>query len=580
MEYAIIRSREQALPYVDRLLASKVMAVDLETTGLDPHRDRIRLIQLAVPDSPVMIFDCSSFLPLGADLMKTVLECPSVKVLHNAKFDMQFLFPLGIELPKVFDTMLAAQLLRSSGGPARAGLGAVAAHYLGETLDKAEQKGDWEASELRKEQLEYAAKDAEVLLRLREEMRPLIYQNRLERIAKIEFDCVKAIAKLEYNGIYLDSARWQELCVEAEKAQAQALEQLRAYAGQSFYQLTLWGDEIALNAANFDSNPFVLSLLKRNGINVPSTDRRHLSAYAAHPLVQALSEYRKSTKALSAFLHPIPSFINPATGRLHPKYGQIGASSGRMSCGNPNIQQIPREPAFRRCFCAPPGKKLIIADYSQIELRVAACISKDRRMMQAYRNGEDLHALTASLLSGVPAGSVTKAQRQAAKAVNFGLIFGMGAAGLAAYAQQSYGVQMTLEEAEQFRNGFFRAYPGIARWHRQIRELSPTEERTLTGRKFVFRKNAGLSGLCNTPVQGSAADIAKAALGELNNRLIGTGIKLIAIVHDEILLEADEADAAAAAALLQSTMERAGERILQDIPCAAEVKIADDWSGK
>ena len=272
--------------------------------------------------------------------------------------------------------------------------------------------------------------------------------------------------------------------------------------------------------------------------------------------------------------------INSATGRLHPQYGQIGAWSGRMSCWNPNIQQIPRDLNFRTCFVAAPGKKLIIADYSQIELRVAAQISGDKRMIDAYKKGEDLHTLTASLVSDVSVDAVTKAQRQSAKAVNFGLIFGMGAASLQQYAQQSYGVEITLEQAALFRNSFFKAYPGIAGWHKHIKDTKPTEERSLSGRKFIFDKDSGFSGLYNTPVQGTAADIAKVALGMLVKRVKGTSIKAVAAVHDEILLEADAEEAQQAAVMLKEVMEEAGNSILKTVPCVAEVEIANSWAGK
>jgi DNA polymerase I-like protein with 3'-5' exonuclease and polymerase domains len=221
---------------------------------------------------------------------------------------------------------------------------------------------------------------------------------------------------------------------------------------------------------------------------------------------------------------------------------------------------------------------LVIADYSQIELRVAARISGDERMTDAYRKGEDLHALTASLVSDIPVRSVTQAQRQAAKAVNFGLIFGMGAEGLRQYAQQSYGVDMTLAQATMFRDNFFRAYPGISEWHRRVRDEHRDEGRTLTGRKFLFG-GAGLSGRYNTPVQGTAADIAKSALGQLSRLNAGTGVRIIAAVHDEIILEADAGESEAAAHMLKNTMERSGSLVLKDIPCVADVKISASWSG-
>ncbi len=578
-EYRLIRSVEALQPYMSELLTAKVMGVDTETTGLDPHKDRLRLIQISLMEQPVLIIDCFTFLPDGASLLNDIFTGRSVKIFHNAKFDLQFLMAAGIRVLHLFDTMLAAQILRSSGGSQKANLSAVCEHYLGTTLDKTEQKSDW-SEELNETQLEYAAKDAVMLLQLRNVMIPLLRSNRLDGIAKIEFACVQAIAQMEYNGILLDEDRWCKLTEETEQQQQQALEKLYSFSGEPSYQITLWGDEVPLQDYNFQSNPFVLKLLHKYGIDVPSTDKNHLAAFAEHPLVQALTEYRKASKALSSFLYPMPSQINVKTGRLHPKYGQIGAWSGRMSCGGPNIQQIPRGTAFRRCFVPAPGKKFVIADYSQIELRVAAQISGDKRMTEAYLKGSDLHRLTAALISDTAPEKVTKAQRQAAKAVNFGLVFGMGAAGLAQYAQQSYGVEMSLSQAENFRNRFFKAYPGIANWHRAVQRAKPTEERSLSGRKFVFGENAGVSGLYNTPVQGTAADITKAALGLLAKKLNGTGIKIIAVVHDEILLEVDADDAEFAASLLQETMELAGNQILRGISCVAEATVADDWSEK
>ena len=565
---------------MDSLLSAKVMAVHIQTAGPEPHRHRLRLIQLAVPECPVVAVDAFSVLPEGKPLLKRILEGPAVKVFHNAKTALSFLLAEDIQVENLFDTMLAAQLLRSSGGPCKADLDTVCRHYLPDPVPQAAEMGGAQTAEGSREELESAVETARALLKLRDAMIPELYANGLNLIAKIEFDCAKAITQMEYHGVWLDLARWEEERCQMEKVQRAALKELYTFAEQPAYQLTFWGDEVALNAGSFDSNPYVIRLLKQNGIDVTSTDKQHLLPYADHPLVRALSAYRKSSKAMSSFLYPIPVMIDSVTGRLHPKYDQIGASSGRMSCGGPNIQQIPREQAFRRCFCAPKGKKLVIADYSQIELRVAACISGDKRMMEAYQKGEDLHTLTAALICGTSVGSVTKAQRQAAKAVNFGLIFGMGAAGLAAYARQSYGVDMTQEQAAAFRERFFKAYPGISAWHQRIAAAAPTEERTLTGRKFTFRKNAGLSGLYNTPVQGTAADIAKAALGDLVRRLKHTGTKIIAIVHDEILLEADAQDAEAAAAVLKSAMELAGERILRGVPCVADVKIVDDWAEK
>lgn len=578
MDFVRIDNKDELLSYLSDLKQSKVLAVDTETTGLNPHTDHIRLIQLAAPGVPVLIIDCFSFLPEGIELLKDILENANVKVFQNAKFDLQFFMAMDIYPAPLFDTMLAGQLLRTSGGPSRVNLAALAKHYLNEDVDKEEQTSNWQG-ELTESQLLYAAKDVEVLLRLREAMVKEIYQNKLSDVALIEFSCVHAIAEMEYTGVCLDIAQWRKLIEQTEKERDEALNILYTYAGKPLVQMNLWGDGVVLNH-KFDSNPYILQLLRANGIETGATSKSDLSPYADHPLIKAVSAYRKATKSLSSFLYPIPQMIYPETGRLHPYYGQIGAWSGRMSCGGPNIQQIPRDLHFRVCFVAPSGKKLIIADYSQIELRVAAQISGDNRMIAAYQKGEDLHVLTASLVSNESLESVTKSRRQAAKAVNFGLIFGMGAAGLQKYAQQSYGIEMSLEQATSFRDSFFKAYPGIADWHRRIRNAKPTEERTLSGRKFTFGQNAGVSGLYNTPVQGTAADIAKAALGILARRTKGTNTKIVAVVHDEILLEANENEADGAAAMLKDSMESAGNQILADIPCVVEAKIADTWAGK
>lgn len=579
MEFLLINNINDILPYERELLSASVIAIDTETTGLDPHKDKIRLIQLAAESLPVLVIDCRAFLPEGLSMLKKIILSKSVKVFQNAKFDLQFLMALEISPPAaIFDTMLAALLLRSSDGPQRVGLEELVRHYLGESLPKDEQKSDW-SGDLRKAQLEYAAKDAEVLLRLRKKMLTEIKQNNLVEAARQEFSCARAIAQVEFNGIHLDLCQWRKLTEKIESEQQDALEKLYEYAGQPKIQMSFFGDKI-LSDINMDSNKQILNILRSNGIPVSDTSRHTLGPYSHNPLVQAITEYRRTAKLLSTFLYTIPQQIHPVTGRLHPKYSQIGAWSGRMSCGGPNIQQIPRDKHFRACFSAEEGKKLVIADYSQIELRVVAEISRDERMIIAYRNGEDLHRLTASLISSKPIEEVTKGERQSAKAMNFGLVFAMGAKGLQTYAKETYDVDMTLEDAEQFRNRFFHAYKGVAAWHKWLKTSPPAQSRTVAGRKHVYGGQGGLSGLCNTPVQGSAADIIKNALGKLVDRLDNTNTKIVAVVHDEVVLETKCEQADEVARILKETMESAGAEYLKLVPLLAEVQIADSWAEK
>ena len=566
------------VPYMEKLTAAKVIAVDTETTGLDPHTCQLRLIQLAAEDLPVLVIDCFSFLPEGRELINAILSTSGIKIFQNAKFDLQFLMALDIFPPTLFDTMLASQLLRGSGGPVQSNLKALAQHYLNEDLDKEEQTSNWQG-ELTESQILYAARDAEILLRLRKVMIPQILENHLTQIAGIEFRCVKAMAHLEYRGIYLDRQKWQELYEKTEAERKTALDDLYTYVERPLMQMSLWGEDVAINQ-NFESQQFVLNVLHEHGIPVAATAKQDLYPYRRHPLVKTLLSYRKAAKSISAFLQPFTPLIHPVTGRLHPRYGQISAWSGRMSCWNPNIQQIPRDSEFRACFAAPPGRKLILADYSQIELRVAAQISGDTRMISAYQQGEDLHLLTASLVAHKPIAEITPQERQAAKAVNFGLIFGMGAPGLQQYAQQNYGVEMSLEQATAFRERFFQAYTGIHRWHQSIKAHLPKEGRTLAGRKFVYYEKAGLPGYYNTPVQGTAADIVKKALGLLIERLAGTDTYIVGIVHDEILLESPAEEAHTMAALLKSTMEEAANAILPKVPTKVDVLVSESWAEK
>jgi DNA polymerase-1 len=317
------------------------------------------------------------------------------------------------------------------------------------------------------------------------------------------------------------------------------------------------------------------------GIPVESTGKNTLIPLAdKYLVVKALLEYRKLAKAVASFTEKLPKHINPITGRIHSDYNQYGAATGRFSCSNPNLQQVPRGKDIRSCFVPTPGKKLVVADYSQIELRVAAEISGDRTMITAYQEGQDLHCLTASLITGKPLGEISKAQRQAGKPVNFGLIYGCGAKKLGQTAENDYGVVKPLEEWKTYRKQFFKVYKGIARWHSQLERDRPIEIRTLSNRRRQWSECPWVTATSNSIVQGTAADITKKALALLPSALAGTGAKLIGTVHDEILLECPETTASNAARILQEVMVTAGETYLKRVPVEVEVKVAESWADK
>ena len=577
--YKYLPDDGNALELINVLAGEKVLAIDTETTGLDPLNDRLRLIQIASFNTPVLVIDYWKCEPGVKEALRTLLSNDAVKVFQNAKFDINFLKSEKIVLGgPIFDTMIAGRLLWSPSGPPGFSLAALSEFFLGETLPKEEQTSDF-SGDLRKEQLEYAARDASVLLELRSIMAPALKANGLVDIAKIEFNCTRAVADIEYRGIAIDRNNWEKLTEVTRAAHETAEKDLLSYAGNTVVQPDFFGNTTTVGI-NLNSNQQVLELLAKNGVNVPDTSKYSLSQYKEKPVVKSLHEYRKASKMLSGFLDPLPTFINSKTGRIHAHYSQIGAYSGRMSCTGPNMQQIPRDNEFRKCFIPAPGKKFILADYSQIELRVAAQISHDERMIEAYRHGGDLHRLTASLITGTPLNQITKQQRQAAKAVNFGLIFAMGARGLQSYAGDTYGVEMTLDEAEAFRDRYFLAYKGIKKWHDSIKAKPPRVSRSLTGRRYFHREDTGLAALYNTPVQGTAADIVKNALGKLMDTLSDIDAGIVAVVHDEILIEAAEKDAEEAAVILKNTMESAGEQFMVDVPLVADAHLASSWAEK
>jgi DNA polymerase-1 len=241
------------------------------------------------------------------------------------------------------------------------------------------------------------------------------------------------------------------------------------------------------------------------------------------------------------------------------------------------MQQMPRG-EYRRCIVAPPGRVLVKADYSQIELRIAAKISGDKALLEAYQRGEDLHARTACNVLGIQ--EVTKQHRQLAKALNFGLLYGMGAKGFRIYAKSRYGLDLTDKEARSYREAFFKSYPGLAAWHRRVRCRQTTETRTLTGRRRLLDSKTPDTQRLNTPVQGSGADGLKLGLGLLwERREQVPGAFPVLAVHDEIVVEADAEQADAAAAWLKSAMVDAMTDMLAPIPVEVEVQVARNWGG-
>lgn len=588
MKYHYISESEQLEEAIRHLSGQRFLAISVLSTGPDPYLHTLRMIGLNSNSEDVWLVEFTRFTDAASkEPLRALLgNAKTVKVLYHAKEAVKFLKVNGILLcGTLFDPYLAAQLLTTPQGPNDYQLAALALFFLQHQLTVLPEEGIPDHIN-REDALVLQAQATAILLPLRAVMVKQLVENQLVDVAKIEFDCVYGVVDMELTGMYLNQQVFQTLGEQLHTEAARLEKELAPLLSAEKSQMNLLG-ETETTAVNLDSPEQLRVALSRRGIDLPDTSRHTLNQLAVtYPEVAQLLKYRKVAKQLNTFIDALPNYIHPVTGRIHSHYQQMGAGSGRFSCSSPNIQGTPREEAFRNCFQAAPGHVLVIADYSQIELRVAAEVAQDARMIKAYREGEDLHRLTASLVTGLPIELIDKKQRQAAKAINFGLVYAMGAKGLQTYARDTYGADMTLEQAEQFRQRFFIAYRGIYRWHQKVRLQNeadrkagiPAETRTLSGRRYIWSTVAGLAGLYNMPVQGTAADIAKKAICLIYQENVNPNWHLIGFVHDEILMEVPQADGAAAKYFLKTQMERAGKFILKTVPVAAEANIGNSWA--
>jgi DNA polymerase-1 len=444
---------------------------------------------------------------------------------------------------------------------------------LGEKLDKEQQKAGW-GGKLSDEMLIYATKDAEVLLPLREKLAVKVEDADLKRITEIEHRALPALTWMASAGVSFDSEGWRK--------HLERVEEEKNRLGLELNMLS--PDHLDSKEWNWNSWQQVLKAFGLLGVTLPDTKEETLSR-CDHPLARALLQYRKITKVLGTYGASLLEKVEE-DGRIYASWWQIGAGTGRMACSNPNLQNLP--PEARKHVRAPEGRLLVKADYSQIELRIAAKISADERMLAAFAERQDIHTITAHSITGKE--QISKEDRKLAKAVNFGLLYGMGPAGLRHYARGSYGVEMTGGEAERYWRDFFQTYSGLKAWHdREWRALKKgsTETRTLTG-----RRRTGITKLTerlNSPVQGTGADGLKLALTLLWERRNECPRAVpILVVHDEIVVECNEKDVKKADAWLKRAMIDGMYEIVNSgldtdhpdrVPIEVDVNILKSWGG-
>ena len=588
-QYELIKTAEDLRRALDQLSTRQAIGLDTETTDLDPYLARLRLIQLATTDG-VFIIDLNHFAngemkssDALAPLRHLLTSPRPIKIAHNAKFDAKFIkHNLGVDVVGLFDTLLASQLVSAGDIEERHGLEAIAGRYLNEAVDKSERLSNWEF-ELSEAQLQYAARDAAVLIPLREKLIDRIKSGGLIQCAQLEFECVMPVVDLELAGFYMDKHRWLEQLAIVEEKRAELANELQEMLGEGVAQASLFGPPRA--NINLDSQQQVTEAMNRLGIPLPDSTRNwKLQPLAVqYPVVAKLLEYRTMQKALTSYGQNMIEFINPKTGRLHADFRQIGAPTGRFACTNPNIQQVPHTVEYRRCFMGyPEGRRLVIADYSQIELRILAEFSGDPAFIEAFRSGADLHRVTAAQVFNVSSDQVTKEQRDFAKRLNFGVVYGIGA------QRFSMMTGLSVTEAEDVLRRYFATYRKLDAYLRESANRAVNEKQARTGSGRVVRFNYDPSDRQqvsmtqrngkNAPIQGTSADILKRALRLLNDELRDTSARIVNIIHDEIVVEVDEDEASDVAQTVERSMCAAGEEYLTKVPVKVESQIACEWT--
>ncbi len=573
VKYSYITSTEGLSRVAKAFEEDPYLFLDTETTP-----DRIRLVQLGNREH-IYILDLFDLREAGKLFLKELLSKKGI-VGHHLKFDLKYLLRDGIEPYAVFDTLIASQLL---GETDRHSLQHTAMHYLGEVIDKSLQLSNWGSSRLTEKQLEYAALDVKIVRELFQKMlerlnnthheEPMLLKTRTARVfglknpvAIIEMAFVIETAKLELHGLPLDEEKLEVKIRELEKNRQKLV--------MDFYATYRVDPMSSRQLGEFLTSRLRLKLPTTDKGNV-STDDKYLSEYADNSVVRSILDIRALSKQLDKLKEIKERSLK---GRVYPEFKQIGAITGRMSSQSPNVQNIPRN--LRSIFKAPEGHVFVIADFSQIELRLAAEYVGEDRMIQAFREGRDMHRYTSALLLGKSEEDITKEERQLAKAVNFGLIYGISAKGLMEYAR-TYGIDINLEMAQELREKFFEYFTGFRHWHERVKkELKEHKEvrgTTLLGRRYVAHT---FPDAVNYPIQGSGADLLKLSVLMFTAGLKTQGIRahVVNLVHDEIVVECEEKDAQRVEEILRTEMLKAGSIVLKNVPVEVETAIGDRWT--
>ncbi|MDW3051360.1 DNA polymerase I [Vibrio sp. 1408] len=597
-QYETILDKETFNAWLDKLQTAELFAFDTETDNLDYMLANLVGLSFAVDEG------IAAYVPVAHDYLdapeqldrdwvleqlKPILEdAAKAKVGQNLKYDASVLARYDIELKGIkHDTMLESYIYNSVGG--KHDMDSLALRFLQHSCISFEQiagkgKNQLTFNQIKLEQASpYAAEDADVTLRLHNRLFANIEQDESLKTVyeEIEMPLVPVLSRIERTGVFIDEMKLSAQSVEITAR----LDELEKKAYEIAEQEFNMNSPKQLQAILFEK--MGLPVVKKTPSGTPSTNEEVLQELALdYPLPKLILEYRGLAKLKSTYTDKLPKMINPSTGRVHTSYHQAVTATGRLSSTDPNLQNIPiRNEAGRRirqAFVAPSGHKILAVDYSQIELRIMAHLSGDQALLDAFRDGKDIHAATAAEIMGVSIEDVSSEQRRRAKAVNFGLIYGMSAFGLA----KQLGIPRG--EAQAYMDTYFERYPGVMQYMEDTRSMAADKGyvETIFGRRLHLpeiksrngmRRKAAERAAINAPMQGTAADIIKKAMLLVDQWIQEEGngrVKLLMQVHDELVFEVEESSLSEIESKVQKLMESAAEL---KVPLVAEAGHGDNW---
>ncbi|PSD26515.1 DNA polymerase I, partial [Stenotrophomonas maltophilia] len=596
-EYETVLTSGQLQAWIERLQQAELISFDTETDALDAMRARLVGISLAVEPGR------AAYIPVGhdypgapaqlpmqqvLDALRPVLQDPAKKKLgQHGKYDLHVLRRHGVEVQGYHDdTMLESFVLNSTA--TRHDMDSLALRYLGYTTLKFEDVAGKGAKQIPFSQVgideasRYAAEDADITLRLHRALQPqLLAEPALDSVYRtIEMPLVPVLTTIEANGVRIDTDELRRQSQDLSSRMLAAQQKATELAGRSFNL----DSPKQLQAVLFDE--LKLPAVVKTPKGQPSTNEEALEAIAdQHELPRVILDYRGLAKLRSTYTDKLPEMVNPDTGRVHTSYHQSGAATGRLSSSDPNLQNIPIRTEdgrrIRRAFVAPEGCQLLAADYSQIELRIMAHLSEDPGLVRAFEQGADVHRATAAEVFGRTLEEVTPNERRAAKAINFGLMYGMSAFGLA----RNLGIDRG--QAQDYVALYFSRYPGVRdfmeRMRQQARDQGYVE--TLFGRRLylndIHARNQGLRAgaeraAINAPMQGTAADIIKRAMVNVDQWLRDSGApaRMILQVHDELVFETESSFVED---LRLQVVERMSQAAKLRVPLVVDTGVGNNW---